>query len=62
MSNAPLAISARLTTATNKTTYLMNSRLRTIDGPAAGAPPTEAPGRPGIPSSRLSDGALTNLS
>ena len=36
----------------------MNSRLRTIEAPAAGAPPAEAPGRPGVPSSRLSDGAL----
>jgi hypothetical protein len=42
-----LATSARLTTATNRATYLMNRRLRTIDALAAGAmPPRRAASPP----------------
>src|ERR1700741_2309082 len=37
MSNAPLAISAKLTTATNRARYLMNSRLRRIEALDAGS-------------------------
>jgi hypothetical protein len=54
MSNAPLAMSARLTTATNRARYLMNSRLRTIEALDAGSLRLFA----GLPLPRWSDGAL----
>ena len=56
MSNAPLAMSARLTTATNRARYLMNSRLRTIEALDAGSLTLFAVLRVLLP--RCSDGAL----
>src|SRR6516165_9644151 len=56
MSNAPLAMSATLTTATNRARYLMNSRLRTIEALDAGSLTLFAVLRVLLP--RCSDGAL----
>jgi hypothetical protein len=56
MSNAPLAMSARLTTATNRARYLMNSRLRRIEALDAGLPRLFA--GPEVPLPRWSGGAL----